>query len=302
MSRKAFAQVSVLILILLAFLAIPGSAQAGGACGSTYIVQWGDTLDVIAWRCGTSVSALYAANPGLSGYLYAGQVLMMPGGYYCNCPPVSYSGTYIVQPGDTFSGIASRFRVSIYDLWAANPHIWNINVIYAGQVIYVPTSAGQVVYAPAPAAYAPAPAGQPVYGSASAGEIYGTASGQVVYIPPSTGQVYYAPGSYTIVPTPTAEPVPLSYGEVPPGAPYGSIRLSNKAKADVYVSLQGTTRDGFNVINEYPVSGTFNVKIPAAWYNYVAWVGGKKFQGGFHLGGDSDHTITFYSNKVVVDE
>jgi len=55
------------------------------------------------------------------------------------------------------------------------------------------------------------------------------------------------------------------------------------------------------VINEYPVSGTMNVRVPAGWYNYVAWVGGQKFTGGFNLVGDSDHSITFYSNKVVVD-
>lgn len=280
MSPKAFAQVSVFILILMAFLAIPGGVLAGGVCGGTWVVDQGETVDSIAARCGTTASAIYAANPGIGGTVYPGQVLTLPGGgsnipytpvpvytpvsnyntyynsyNYYNYVPASYSGMYIVQYGDTFSGIASRFGVGIYDLWAANPQIWNINYIYTGQAIYVPTMAGQVYYPP----------------------------------------------QYTGVSTPTAEPVPLSYGTVPEGAPYGRIKLSNKANADVYVSLQGTTRDGFDVINEYPVSGSMNVSVPAAWYNYVAWVGGKKFQGGFHLGGDSNHTITFFSNKVVVD-
>lgn len=251
MSHKTFAQVSVLILILMAFLAIPGNAQAGGVCGGTYVVEQGDTLDTIAAMCGTTVSAIYAANPGSSGYLYAGQVLTLPGSYYNNYnyyPPVSYTGTYIVQAGDTFSGIASRFGVSINNLWAANPQIWNINLLYVGQVIHVPASS-----------------------------------------------------SVVIVPTPTASPVPLSYGTVPPGTPYGAIKLSNKANAEVYVSLQGTTRDGIDVINEYPVSGTMNVKVPAGWYIYVAWVGGQKFEGQFNLGADSNHSITFYINKVVVE-
>jgi LysM repeat protein len=153
MSHKAFTQVSVFVLLLLAFLAIPGSTQAGGGCGGTYIVQGDETLDVIAWRCDTTVSALYAANPGFSGYLYAGQTLVIPGAdynYYNNYnyyAPVSYSSTYIVQVGDTFSGIASRYGVSINDLRAANPYLWDINYLYAGQVIYVPGSFCLCVFA-----------------------------------------------------------------------------------------------------------------------------------------------------------
>ena len=275
MLRKAFAQVSVLVFILLAFLGTPLSARAGGMCGGTYIVDAGDTLDSIAAKCGTSVSAINSANPGISQYLYAGQALTVPGtnynaqvisyivdyntygtyGNYNYYAPVSYSGTYVVQYGDTFSGIASRYGVSINALWAANPYIWNINYLYAGQVIYVPS-----------------------------------------------GQVYaYPPYSPVIVPTPTEPSTQLSYGTVPPGTPHGRVQLSNQANGDVYVSLQGTTKDGISVINEYPVGGSMNVKIPAGSYFYVAWVGGQKFTGSFHLGGDSDRSMTFYSNKVVVD-
>ena len=261
MSPKVFAQVSVLILFLLAFLGFPLSVQAGGVCGGAYTVEQGQTLDTIAAICGTTASAIIANNPGISGSVSVGQVPMLPGSNSTNPnntntnnsntnanPPLSYTGTYIVQRGDTFSGIASRFGVSIYALWAANPFIWNVNVIYTGQVLNVPTSSRS-----------------------------------------------------TVVTSPTTEPVPLSYGVVPPGAPYGRIKLSNRANADVYVSLQGTTRDGFHVINEYPVSGAINANIPAGWYIYVAWIGGRKFEGQFKLGGDSDHTMTFYINKVVVE-
>ena len=210
MSHKAFAQVSVLVLFLLASFAVPVSVQAGGVCGGTYIVEQGQTLDTIAAMCGTTVSAITAANPGMSGSLYAGQVLTVPGSNYIisstpipstNIPsisynnynyyynyygyaPVSYNGTYVVQYGDTFSGIASRFGVNIYDLWAANPYIWDINLLYVGQVIYLPASSWTVI--------APTPA-------------------------------------------PTEAPVPLSYGTVPLGTPNGKIRLSNQANGDVYV-------------------------------------------------------------------
>lgn len=248
MSRKPFAQVSVLILILVALLAVPGNARAGGVCGGNYVVEWGDTLDKIGARCGTTVSAIYAANPGISGYLYAGQILVVPGSNYCNCPPVSHRGTYIVQYGDTFSGIALLYGVSIKDLWAANPHISNINNLYAGQIIYVPRSSW-----------------------------------------------------VSSVPTPTETPGSLSHGTVPAKTPSGKIKLSNKSKTEVYVSLQGTTRDGFHVVNEYPVAGTMDVKVPAGWYIYVAWVGGRKFNGEFKLGGGSDHSITFYRDRIVVE-
>jgi LysM repeat protein len=259
MLRKVFAQVLVLALFLLAVLGMPLGAQAGGVCGGTWIADQGDTVEKIAAICGTSASAIYAANPGIGSSLYAGQSLFVPSLSYNSqptvpvvYPPVSYTGTYVVQYLDTFSNIASRFGVSVHALWAANPHIVDINYLYVGQIINVPF-------------------------------------GQIVYPPPG------------IIGTPTNVPLPLSYGEVPAGTPIGKVQLSNKAKADVYVSLQGTTADGLNVIREYPVSGTINVKVPLGWYTYVAWVGGEKFVGQFNLRGDSDRTITFFSNKVVVN-
>ena len=65
MSHKFFTQVLVLVLILLAFFGTPLNAQAGGVCGGPYVVAAGDTLETIAAMCGTTVSAIYAANPGI---------------------------------------------------------------------------------------------------------------------------------------------------------------------------------------------------------------------------------------------
>jgi len=251
MSRKIFVQISVFAILLLALLAIPASAQAGGICGGSYVVEWGDTLSSIAQRCGTTITAIYAANPGIGWYLYTGQVLTIPGYDGCNnCPPVYYNGTYVVRYGDTFAKIASRYGVSIHDLWAANPHIWDINILYAGQVLSVPSSSW------------------PGYDDSQ-------------YSYPDT-------------------PEHLSYGTYPNSVGKGKIKLVNKAKADVYVSLQGTTKDGFEAINEYTVNGTVNATIPNGWYFYVAWVGGEQYTGQFNLGGG--RTITFYTGgKIVVE-
>src|SRR5436305_10017814 len=48
--------------------------------------------------------------------------------------------TYVVQQGDTLSGIAQEFGVSLSDLEAANPQITNPDLIFPGQVINIPGS------------------------------------------------------------------------------------------------------------------------------------------------------------------
>ncbi|NWG08007.1 MAG: LysM peptidoglycan-binding domain-containing protein [Chloroflexi bacterium] len=251
MSQKRITRFFLLIVILTAAFAVPAETQAGGICGGVYVVSAGETLESIAATCGTSVAAILAANPGIGTTLYSGQLLTLPGSNYpipiddCNCPPITIN-TYVVQYGDTFSGIAKRFGVTINELWSANPGIANINLLYVGQVLYIPKS-GLVI-------------------------------------------------------EPVREPlIPRSYGTVPASTPHGKVRLSNKAKTEVYVSLQGTTTDGFHVINEYPVGSMFDVKVPAGWYIYVAWVGGRKFEGQFNLRGDSHVFMTFYRDKVVVE-
>ena len=50
------------------------------------------------------------------------------------------AATYVVQQGDTLSGIAQKFGVSLSALEAANPQITNPDLIFAGQVINIPGS------------------------------------------------------------------------------------------------------------------------------------------------------------------
>ena len=303
MSHKTITQVSVFILIVLAFLAVPIRVNAGGACGSTYTVQAGDTLGSVAEMCGITVYELYNANPGINGYLYAGQVLTIPNGSnyndyngynnyngYSNNPntynyaPTASNSTYVVQVGDTFSEIASRCGVSVNALWNANPYIGNVNLLYPGQVLNIPSTSYYATPVPVSPYYASQP-GSPWYGP----QPYSTWNG---YYPP--------PPWFAATPTPTEVSVPLSVGNASAGSPTATIELSNKANADVYVSLQGTARDGTNIIREYPVSGTFNKTIPAGFYYYVALVGGKEFSGAINLPGGSSHALIFHSNEVDV--
>src|SRR5512140_658750 len=207
MKPKIVLQFVLVASVVAASLFSAGSAAAWTGCSSSYVVQSGDTLGVIANRCGTSVAALRLANPGVSSLIYAGQTLWLPGAFldqghgYATYivargdtlrslanrfgtsmawlastngivnynliyegqrltvpsgqgvpsddpnpnpnpqPAPSPSGTYVVQWGDTMRKIAARMDVSLADLIAVNPQIANPNLIFIGQVVYIPDSA-----------------------------------------------------------------------------------------------------------------------------------------------------------------
>jgi soluble lytic murein transglycosylase-like protein len=90
-------------------------------------VQPGDTLTGIAARAGMSVAQLAAANGlSLAGPLLSGSVVQLSGSASASQTiPVSTSsspsgGSYVVQPGDTLTGIAARAGMSVAQLAAAN--------------------------------------------------------------------------------------------------------------------------------------------------------------------------------------
>jgi len=154
MTAKRIFQSIVVVAILVTTFASTGSALAWSGCPSQITVQWGDTLSGIAAACGTTVEAIRAANPGLGWWVYAGQVLCIPTGY--TTAPVYYpapagGSTYVVQWGDALGEIAVRSGVSLGDLLAVNPQIWDPSLIYPGQVINLPAYAS----APPPAYYPP---------------------------------------------------------------------------------------------------------------------------------------------------
>ena len=100
------------------------------ASGSTYVVQYGDTLGKIAARSGVGLSDLLAANPQIwnASLIYVGQVINLPA-----VVPVYYT----VQYGDTLRIIANTYGTSVYSLQLLNPTIYDPNWIYPGQVIRV---------------------------------------------------------------------------------------------------------------------------------------------------------------------
>ncbi len=155
---KRLLQTIVICMILTISLASTNRVSAWSGCAQYVTVQPGDTLQGIAATCGTTVEALLAANPALVPLLYVGQVLYIPSGTtattaYIN--PQTGGGIYIVQRGDTLGGIAARYGVSLREILAINPQIWNADLIYPGQAINLPARAAiaAVYYPPATTTY-----------------------------------------------------------------------------------------------------------------------------------------------------
>lgn len=100
-----------------------------------HVVQRGDNLTRIAARYGTTVWAIAQANGIWNvNYIRVGQVLLIP---MPGTVPGPSPRIYIVQPGDTLSAIAWRFGTTVWAIAQANG-IWNVNLIYVGQRLYIP--------------------------------------------------------------------------------------------------------------------------------------------------------------------
>ncbi len=132
----------------------PAPVQAQHAGGGSHMVAPGETLFGIAWRYGTTVSALLATN-GISNpdYIYVGQTLRMPGGgHVVGKPPTKTCGRYLtVGYGDTLSAIAWNNGTTVYALASANG-LGYPYMIYTGQSLHIPCGTGSpVVHHPKPA-------------------------------------------------------------------------------------------------------------------------------------------------------
>lgn len=114
---------------------------AGGT--KTIVIQWGDTLYNIAREYNTTIQRLVELNniqnPNL---IYAGSSLLVPSGETSqDTDGNSTSGQtiYIVQKGDTLNKIAAQFGTTARAIAVENG-IRNINLIYVGQRLIIPTN------------------------------------------------------------------------------------------------------------------------------------------------------------------
>lgn len=131
------------VLIAGLVLTPANAAPVTGTCGDTYTVQRGDYLNLIARNCGVTLSALLSVNPQITNInlIYPGQVIKITssGTVPTTTPPPASTSTYTVRWGDTLAAIAWRFGTSVSQMLALNPSIVNPSLIYAGQVLKIPT-------------------------------------------------------------------------------------------------------------------------------------------------------------------
>ncbi|MBX3060789.1 MAG: LysM peptidoglycan-binding domain-containing protein [Anaerolineae bacterium] len=118
--------------------------------GFYYTVQWGDSLSQIAVRYGATMQAIMLANPWIvnPNLIYAGTVLFIPtGASGVIRPPIAPPTPPPAQPGCRFNHtvlwgqnliqIGSMYGVSPFAIAERN-QIFNLNRIYAGQVLCIP--------------------------------------------------------------------------------------------------------------------------------------------------------------------
>ena len=105
---------------------------------STYIVQKGDSLGRIAKRFNTSSGDLVRLN-GIKNpnHIHPGQKLAIPGIRGIELDPQMKTESVVVQPGDTLSVMASRFKTTVEELKRTN-NMGRANTIYVGEVLQIP--------------------------------------------------------------------------------------------------------------------------------------------------------------------
>ena len=103
---------------------------------TTITIRYGDTLSELAIEYNTTVERLVElnniANPNL---IYAGDTLIVP----TSDPSSNITQIYVVQYGDTLSKIAQEYGTTVATLASIN-NIQNVNLIYVGQIIKIPSS------------------------------------------------------------------------------------------------------------------------------------------------------------------
>ena len=131
--------VLIVAVALVSFLPAPVSAAPRPTDTVVHVVQWGETLQIIARRYGTTYTAIASANNLRNpNFVYAGQRLVIPTS--ASAPSAGSSGVCIVQRGDTLRTIAARHGTTVSYLASLNG-LANPNFIWVGQALKVPSSA-----------------------------------------------------------------------------------------------------------------------------------------------------------------
>lgn len=133
------------LVFISAIYAAPPAQQGYGGNGTYHRVRSGETLFSIGRQYGVNPYRIAQTNNIRNpNRIYSGQVLYIPSGgdgcnYGCDGPGSNY---YRVRRGDTLTSIAYHYGVNPWVIANAN-RIYNLNRIYVGQVLYIPTDGYQ---------------------------------------------------------------------------------------------------------------------------------------------------------------
>lgn len=238
--RQQMLSIVLALALVLSILLVAGNGTAQAA-DQTHTVQAGENLTSIAARFGLSVDALAKANSIVNmNNIYAGQVLKIPQTTDVNsnnapAPATTGEQAYIVQRGETLSGLATRFGVSLYELASSNK-LSVMDYIYIGQTLRIPnTRASQPAVAPAPVSTTVA--------ATSIATPSGTATpAPVVFIPTSTPVVAALPTSSIPMATSASTAIPPT-----------QILVPTVAAATKSAEVKPTTATSNSQVNSYTV-------------------------------------------------
>lgn len=122
----------IILVVMILMLTIPTAFASGGG---HHTVRRGETLYAIGRAYGVNpYDIAHANNLYNPNYIYAGQVLYIPS----HSTPGPGSNHHTVRYGETLTSIGYRYGVSAWAI-AKHNNIYNLNHIYAGQKLYIPS-------------------------------------------------------------------------------------------------------------------------------------------------------------------
>lgn len=158
--KRLIAGLAITLALLVALINSAAVKAEDNDSNYYYQAKSGDTLTSIAKSFGMTIEKLLLANPQITdpNILLRGQVIKIPAGRSENAllpnPPkgrlihwqLERTGRriersehyYLARSGDTLTGIARKYGVSLEKLLLVNPQIEDENKLYRGELVKIP--------------------------------------------------------------------------------------------------------------------------------------------------------------------